>query len=428
MARDAARPRKRTWLRTRVMATGMILLVVGALAASAFLLNQRGLERLELVDQRLIETGQFAAMRARLQRYVVRDMPIALPAEDALVVDLRIQIDQARSLGDRLPAEVLANLDDLAQRLRFPLVPRSDLISAAALLEDLGSAESAVHKDIFTDARTDARAELVTGLIGLGVLGLLAILGLWAVPEAVMEPLRSRLRDSTRALLEQERALARSQQLALLGEAAATLAHEVRNPLAGAVMALQNIAREQEDLAPRIAPLLGELERVNRTLRQYLGHVHAPPEPTQTVDLASVVDDLAELLRYQAPPSVRIRNRVAEPSTARAAPDALRQVLLNLGLNAIEAMGPSGGALTFQVEPNGRATVLSVLDDGPGFPPAVLANQAEPFVSAKEGGVGIGLRVVRRLVTEMGGEVTFSNRAEGGARVDLALPLTEVAA
>ena len=156
--------------------------------------------------------------------------------------------------------------------------------------------------------------------------------------------------------------------------------------------------------------------------------MHAPPEPPDTVDLAAVVDDLAELLRYQAPPSVRIRNRVTAPSAARAAPDSLRQVLLNLGLNAIEAMEPHGGVLAFQVQPNGRSTVLSVLDDGPGFPAAVLANQAEPFVSEKEGGAGIGLRVVRRLVTEMGGEVTFSNRPEGGARVDLALPQSEATA
>ncbi len=428
MARETARPRRRTWLRTRVIATGVVLLVVGALAASAFVLNKRSLERLELVDQRLRQTGQFTEARARLQRYVVRSMPIALPAEDLFVVDLRIQIDQARGLGDRLPEDVRASLDDYAMRLRFPLVPRSDLVSAAALIADMASAESAVHQVIFADASADARAEMATTLIGIAVLGMLAILGLWAVPEAVMEPLRSRLRDSTRALLEQERALARSQQLALLGEAAATLAHEVRNPLAGAVMALQNISREQEELAPRIAPLLGELERVNRTLRQYLGHVHAPPEPSETVDLAAVVDDLAELLRYQAPPTVRIRKRVMAPSAARAAPDSLRQVLLNLGLNAIEAMEPEGGVLTFMVQPNGGATVLSVLDDGPGFPAAVLTNRAEPFVSDKEGGAGIGLRVVRRLVTEMGGEVTFSNRPEGGARVDLALPLSEAIA
>jgi signal transduction histidine kinase len=428
VARESARPRRRTWFRTRIVATGMVLLVVGVLAGSAYLLNRRSLQRLELVDARLRETGQFTEVRARLQRYVVRAMPPALGAEDLFVTDLRIQIDQARSLGDRLPEETRASLDDYAQRLRFPIVPRSDLVSAAALIEELANAESQVHRAIFGDALADARAELATEFIGLGILGMLAILGLWAVPEAVMEPLRSRLRESTRTLLEQERALARSQQLALLGEAAATLAHEVRNPLAGTLMALQNLAREQPELSPRIAPLLGELERVNRTLRQYLGHVHAPPEPTETVDLGVVVDDLADLLRYQAPPSVRIKKYVEKPAQARAAPDSLRQVLLNLGLNAIEAMEPHGGSLTFAVQPNGKATILSVLDEGPGFPASVLNNQAEPFVSEKEGGAGIGLRVVRRLVTEMGGEVTFSNRPEGGARVDLALPLPEVAA
>ena len=435
MSRDGERARppsrgkvRRTWLRARMLATALVVLVVTALGAWANVLNQRSIQRLELVDARLREIGQVAEARAQLQRYVVRAMPLAPPADDALVTDLRIQIDQARALGDRLPEDIRDGLDNMAMRLRFPLVERSDLISAAAFIEQITSEESDVHRRIFADARADARAELVTVLVGLGILGGLFVIALWTLPETMMEPLRSRLRDSTRALLEQERALARSQQLALMGEAAATLAHEVRNPLAGAVLALQNLAREREDLAPRVAPLLGELERVSRTLRQYLGQIHAPPEPTETVELADVVTDLTELLRYQAPSTVRIKNKVSAPSPALAAPDALRQILLNLGLNAIEAMAPSGGTLTFEAHRNGRSATLSVLDEGPGFPASVLANQTEPFASEKEGGTGIGLRVVRRLVFEMGGDVTFTNRPEGGARVDLSLPVDEAAA
>lgn len=413
------------WLRLRVLATVVVLLVVAALAATAVVLNRRSLARLALVDARLRETAPFTEARAELQRLVVEALPPALRADNALVTDFRLQIDQARSLGDRLPEDVRAGLDELARDLRQPLVARSDLVAAAALLEEIAGAESALHTRIFDDARDDARAELLTALVGLGLLGILAVAGLWAVPEAVVDPLRRRLRESTRTLLEQERELARAQQLALVGEAAGTLAHEVRNPLAGVVMALQNLSREREDLAPRIAPLLGELERVTRTLRQYLGRIHVRPEPSEAVDGARVVADLAELLSYQAPPSVRIRDRVPRPFGVRAAPDALRQVLLNLGLNAIEAMEGKGGTLAFEGVRQGDSAVLSVLDDGPGFPPEVLADRAEAFVSEKEEGTGIGLRVVRRLVTGMGGEVSFSNRTEGGARVDLTLPSEE---
>ncbi len=425
MAGEAARPRRRGRLRTRVVATGVVLLVVLALGASAAVLTHRSVVRLELVDARLREIGRFTEARARLQRYVVQAMPPLLPADDALVVDFRLQIDQARSLGPRLSPDIRQGLDELALNLRQPLVARSDLVTAAAVLEQISSAESDVHAEIFDDARSGARAELAAALVGLGILGILAMVGLWAVPEGVVEPLRRRLRESTRALLEQERELARAQQLALVGEAAATLAHEVRNPLAGVVMGLQNLSRERSDLQPRLAPLLGELERVTRTLRQYLGRVHAPPETPVPVDAAPVVADLAELLRYQAPPSVRVRNRVAEPFEVRAAPDALRQVLLNLGLNAMEAMENGGGTLAFEGSRNGEGAVLSVLDEGPGFPPDVLAGRAEEFVSEKEEGSGIGLRVVRRLMSEMGGRVAFANRPEGGARVDLILPAEE---
>ncbi|HZD04358.1 MAG TPA: HAMP domain-containing sensor histidine kinase, partial [Longimicrobiales bacterium] len=391
----------------------------------AVILNRRSLARLAVVDERLREIGPFTEARAELQRLVVEALPPALSAEDALVVDFRLQIDQARSLGARLPEDVRKGLDELARDLRRPIVARSDLAAAAALLEEIAGAESALHTRIFDDAREDARAELFTALVGLGVLGILAAAGLWAVPEAVVEPLRRRLRESTRALLEQERELARAQQLARLGEAAGTLAHEVRNPLAGVVMALQNLSREQEALAPRIAPLLGELERVTRTLRQYLGRIHVRPEPSVGLDAARVVRDLAELLSYQAPPPVHIRNRVPGPFPVRAGPDALRQVLLNLGLNAIEAMEEAGGTLTFEGRREGNSAVLSVLDDGPGFPEKVLSDRAEAFVSEKEEGTGVGLRVVRRLVTGMGGEARFCNRPDGGARVDLIFPVEE---
>lgn len=405
------------------MATAAVLVVAGGLAVAAAALTERSLARLELVDARLREVGRFTEARARLQQFVILALPPTLQSDHSLVVDLRIQIDQARSLGPRLPDDVRLGLDQLARALRQPLVLRSDLVAAAALLDEITSAESAVHARIFDEARSDARTELAAVVVVLLVVGGLAILALWVVPDRIVDPLRRRLRESTRALLARERELAQAQQMALLGEAAATLAHEVRNPLAGVALGLQNLGREREDLGPRLTPLQAEIERVTRTLKEYLGRVHAGPGKPEDVDLAAAVEDLAELLRYQAPPGVRVVNRVGGGHVVRVPPDALRQVVLNLGINAMEAMDSRGGTLTFEArrEEAGR-TVLAVLDNGPGFPPDVLADRTEPFTSLKEGGSGIGLRVVRRLTAEMGALLRLSNRPKGGARVELSLP------
>ena len=102
--------------------------------------------------------------------------------------------------------------------------------------------------------------------------------------------------------------------------------------------------------------------------------------------------------------------------------EQLRQVLVNLGLNALDAM-PGGGTLTIAVEANRSGPIeIEVADTGPGVPKAILPRLFEPFVSSKETGLGLGLAISKRIVEDHGGTIGAANRAGGGAVFVVTLP------
>ena len=323
-------------------------------------------------------------------------------------------------IGSVGPTDVFVALDELSVAIDRPLVLYEDLVTAASLLERIVDAETEAQTRLFADARADIRRERTLTFAGLLGLTALALLGVWTGPRGA--PFRPILRAWLHALLGQRRALLRAERFALAGEAAASLAHEIRNPLAGVVLGLQNLERESEELAPRVRPMVAELERVNRTLTEHLGALRAPPETPSDVNVGGMVTELAELLRYEASDDVVVDVSVPQSLHCRTQPDRLRQVLLNLGLNALQAMDAEGGTLGIAGETEGDRLVITVRDSGPGFPQAVLQGVTAPFASERPGGTGLGLRLVRRMVAEMGGTVELANPPEGGARAVLRIP------
>jgi len=242
--------------------------------------------------------------------------------------------------------------------------------------------------------------------------------------EAHTRSLEDEVRSATRALLEQQRSLARAERLAATGELAASVAHELRNPLAGIRMTLHNLRAEVGDaeLVQRLERVVQEVDRLSRLLNQLLdGARHAPEAPAE-VRLADLVGDLLALVRHQVPAEVSLENRVPADLVCHLPPDRLRQVILNLVLNAAVALSESGGSVTVAAAIEGDRLRLEVFDDGPGFPPEALAASGRPFFSTREQGTGLGLAIVRRLARDLGGEVELANRAPHGARVTLLLP------
>jgi signal transduction histidine kinase len=226
------------------------------------------------------------------------------------------------------------------------------------------------------------------------------------------------------ALLEQHATLARTDRMAAVGEMAGGLAHEIRNPLAGIRMSLQNLHTETEDAAlrERIEPPIAELDRLARLLNRYLSPLRHEPEPLAAVALKPLVDDLCGLLQYRLPDNIRLAVNMSEDIEWLLPKDRIRQSLLNLVLNAIGAIGEASGTITIAAIRQDGCLDLCVEDDGPGFPETVLEGQVRRFQSHTEEGTGLGLAMVRRVAEDLAGRLVLERRSPRGARVRIELP------
>jgi signal transduction histidine kinase len=235
------------------------------------------------------------------------------------------------------------------------------------------------------------------------------------------ETLESEVRAGARALLEQHRVLADAERLAAVGETAAGLAHELRNPLAGILAALENLTREVDDpsVSLRLGQLRLEAERVVRLLNDYLAASRHAPEPAVVTNVGDLVGELLALIRYQASPAVRLEQSVEDGMECPLPPGRIRQALLNLVANALQALGSSSGTVTVSAERRGDVLRLEVRDDGPGFSMDILPVAGQPFRTSRATGTGLGLATVQRTATELGGTMTISNLDPHGASVVL---------
>jgi signal transduction histidine kinase len=226
------------------------------------------------------------------------------------------------------------------------------------------------------------------------------------------------------ALLEQHATLARTDRMAAVGEMAGGLAHEIRNPLAGIRMSLQNLHTETRDevVRERIEAPIAELDRLARLLNRYLSPLRHEPEPLSAVALRELVDELCGLLRYRLPETIRLDANVSEDIEWMLPKDRIRQSLLNLVLNAIQAIGEASGTIWITAVRHGDRLDLCVEDDGPGFPETVLEGPVQRFQSHTEEGTGLGLAMVRRVAEDLGGRLLLERRAPRGACVRIELP------
>jgi two-component system, NtrC family, sensor kinase len=238
------------------------------------------------------------------------------------------------------------------------------------------------------------------------------------------ESLEAEVRAATQALLEQQRSLAQAERLAAVGEIAAGVAHELRNPLAGIQMSCVNLRSEIDnpDQVARLDLIVGELKRMARLLTQLLEQSKQAPTPSQPCDLATLVRELVALTRYQIPPQIELDYRVPDTLICRVPESSLRQVLLNLVLNAAQAIDAGPGKIWIEVSRDEDWLWLDVMDNGPGFPEELLRGVVRPFASGRSQGTGLGLAIVQRTMRESGGHMKLSNLDPTGACVTLKLP------
>ncbi len=216
-----------------------------------------------------------------------------------------------------------------------------------------------------------------------------------------------------------EEAVRRSERLADLGQVAAGLAHELRNPLAsmsGCVELLQGAPGLGPDEARLLGIVLKEAARLNQLVTRFLAWSRPATPRLSPTDLAQVAGEVADAIQ-QDPAAARVAlRRDLQPAVIQADPDQLRQVLWNLLLNAVQALGPSGGTIRLGCAPDGDGARLTVADDGPGIAHEDLDRLFSPFFSRKPGGTGLGLATVHQLVEAHGGEVRVEPVEPHGAR------------
>lgn len=239
------------------------------------------------------------------------------------------------------------------------------------------------------------------------------------------------LQDLATRLGRYEAELREQSRLTALGEMAARIAHEIRNPLTGLKMHLELLAERADDEdRPTVRQLLGEVKRLELIVESSLSLARSAPPEFATGELRGIVEEVTRLME----PSLRHKGIELETRLAGAGRLAMdrgriKQALLNLLANAADAL-PQGGRILASVEEDPALGVarVAVEDSGPGLDPAVVAGTGPVGTSGKPFGLGLGLRLCREIVIEHGGRLLVESSTElGGARLVLELPLAPVA-
>lgn len=293
------------------------------------------------------------------------------------------------------------------------------------------------------------------GTLGaLGAFWLLSLALAWAVARDVVKPLSSLTRRlptlftdakpevpeanrsdeigqlatalvDARTRLNQERLLReQSEKLALLGRVATGLAHEIKNPVSSIQLHAQLVdsGTLDSDARKSLELIQGEARVIDGLVNQWLYVARPAPPGTSPLDAREVLQHVIDTIRAQADhASVQIATTLDSPLPIRGDRQRLSQAFRNLAINAIQAM-PTGGTLTISGKKDDNSIVITFTDTGPGFSAAALAKAADLFFSEREGGLGIGLNVVREVVTHHEGQLEIANAQAKGARVTITLP------
>jgi len=239
--------------------------------------------------------------------------------------------------------------------------------------------------------------------------------------------------DHTQHELERSRErLLQSEKMALVGKLAAEVAHSIRNPMTSIKLRLYSLERTL-DLSPSqktdLDVVSKELRRLDNIVRNFLDFSRPQKLRMKRISVPEVVDAALELLQkrleHHEVKVVRRRSKVLPQ--VEADPEQLKEVLVNLIVNACEAMG-KGGAIAVTEEDAlaegiGRAVIVRVADTGPGIPAAIRGRVMEPFFSTKEDGTGLGLAIAARICEEHGGRLEFRTDEGAGSTFIITLPV-----
>lgn len=324
-------------------------------------------------------------------------------------------------------------LHEIYQRLYY--IP---IIAAALLFGLRGGVAAAVFASIayvphitmhwrhaHYDYAINQYAEIVLFNVVGGVMGLLGDRTRRARERA--ERTAAELQKAYTDLRQTFEQLLQADRLTSLGELSAAVVHEVRNPLSsikGAVeiledeIAIDSPRREFSEIAKR------EVDRLDRLVGEFLSFARTPKPAVAPADPNEIVRSVSTLIEQRA----QNQNVIVELKLTEGLPfviidsEQIKQVLLNLVINALQVM-PEGGQLVLRTSRDRESVVVEVEDEGGGIDPAISSRIFDPFFTTKEKGIGLGLSVAYKIITQHNGSLVVRNN-ERGAIFKLALPLT----
>ena len=454
----------------------LLLVVLGMLAG----LSWRNQQRIDLIGRSVEHTHRLQRTGLDMRHLQVADLTGSAPLQGRTLGDLAAAIAPLAEPGVLMVTASAGRLQQVESLLASgDAPPRERLAKALELLRQTSYAEVDAVSHLLATTAQDAAAERSVSIGALVALPALLSIALWLLLRRIFRPidaltdllqrlghgepvpipvrradplllplltnynsmisrlkeleeahrrytesLQAEVRSATQALLEQHQSLARAERLAAAGEVAANVAHELRNPLAGIQLALTNLRHDLDDpeAVAHLDLVVAELERISRLLKGLLDQVRSTPEPPRLLSPAGLVGELLMLVRYQAPPRVELRSQIADDLRCLLPDHQLRQALLNLVLNAIHALEDRAGTVVIAAEVSDGQLRLTVSDDGPGFPAAILDGGVQEFRTGRSSGTGLGLAMARRFARDLGGRLELSNREPRGACAALVLP------
>ncbi len=256
--------------------------------------------------------------------------------------------------------------------------------------------------------------------------------------EQMNESLERQVAERTSALRDAQAQLVQSEKMSSLGKLAASVAHEINNPLSGILTYAKLLIRmhEEGELTGQVREactrnlrlVQRETERCSAIVRNLLDFARQRAPTLKDIDLSAVAEEALSLLshRLQMQNVALVKELVPLP-TVRADFGQMRQAFVNVALNAAEAMG-QGGTLTVRSRVAGATVEVEFADTGTGIPPEHLSRILDPFFTTKEKGTGLGLSVVYGLIERHGGRLDVASQVGVGTTVVIRLPIAGAAA
>jgi len=350
----------------------------------------------------------------------IKEIALRLDPEDSVV---------ARSVFERKPFII----QDATQDQRINPVLREKFNLHSLLVVPLLAKEKALGAIAadFLEPNKSITKETLESVMAFAQQAGLAIYNAFMYQElkAFSQQMEEKIQKTTADLRKTEAQLIRSEKLVALGELAAGIAHEIRNPLTSINILIQSLTENfpsesahREDLQV----IEEEIRRINEIVDQFLRFAKPASPLLEKTNLIPIFEEILQLLRPQIERGkIKVKKEFEPLPFITADKEQMKQVILNLLLNAVQAM-PNGGHLSLrgQVSEKDHWVTLSIQDSGIGIPSEDMNKLFDPFFSTKEGGVGLGLSIAHRIVEEHHGKIEVESTPGKGTLLTVWLPIS----